>query len=80
MQGGQTHDLMTVWGSHYRRRQECCQTVWRGPVTDFHAESTDVFQVRMALTEMKIENGKNGKGEEYFGFFLNAPFLLFYSY
>lgn len=58
MQGGQTHDLMTVWGSHYRRRQERCQTVWRGPVTDFHAESTDVFQIRMALTEMKIENAE----------------------
>jgi len=29
---------------------------WRGPGTDCYAESTDVFQVRMALIEMKIEN------------------------
>ena len=30
------------------------------------------------LTEIKVENGGNGKGEEYFGFFLRAPFLPFY--
>lgn len=50
------HNVMTVCGSHYRRRQESCQIVRWGRGADFHAESTDLFQVRTALTEMKIEN------------------------
>lgn len=32
--------------------------VWWGPGTDFYAESTDIFQVRMPVLEMKIENAE----------------------
>lgn len=32
--------------------------VWWGPGTDFYAESTDIFQVRTPVLEMKIENAE----------------------
>lgn len=50
------HNVMTVCGSHYRRQPERCQIVRWGRAADFYAESTDIFQVRTALIEMKIEN------------------------
>lgn len=30
--------------------------VWWGQAADFYAESTDIFQVQIALIEIKIEN------------------------